>query len=96
MSDQGLDGRMAMRRESVEDVVRARLTARFPDETAEVTRQVDLATACADHLGITMTPEVLENLVVEHLRAKVASRPARFRTPPAIPLVCGERRVQTG
>jgi hypothetical protein len=87
---------MAMRRESVEDVVRARLTVRFPDETAEVNRQVDLAIACAEHLGITMTPERLENLVVEYLRAKVASRPARFRTPPAIPLICGDRQVHTG
>ena len=85
-----------MRRESVEDLVRARLSVRFPDETAEVNRQVDLAIACAEHLGITMTPEVLENLVVEHLRAKAASRPATFRTPPAIPLVCRDRRVQTG
>lgn len=85
-----------MRRESVEDVVRARLTVRFPDETAEVNRQLDLATACAEHLGITMTPERLENLVVEHLCAKVASRPATFRTPPAIPLVCRDRRVETG
>jgi hypothetical protein len=87
---------MAMRRESVEDVVRARLAVRFPDETAEVTRQVDLAIACAEHLRITMTPEVLENLVVEHLRARVASRPATFRTPPAIPLICGDRQVHTG
>lgn len=85
-----------MRRESVEDVVRARLTVRFPDETAEVNRQVDLAAACAEHLGITMTPERLEDLVVEHLCAKVASRPATFRTPPAIPLVCRDRRVETG
>lgn len=85
-----------MRRESVEDVVRARLAVRFPDETAEVTRQVDLAIACAEHLRITMTPEVLENLVVEHLRARVASRPATFRTPPAIPLICGDRQVHTG
>jgi hypothetical protein len=87
---------MAMRRDSVEDVVRARLAVRFPDEPAEVNRQVNLAIACAEHLGITMTPEDLEDLVAEHLRAKVASRPATFRTPPAIPLVCRDRRVQTG
>jgi hypothetical protein len=87
---------MAMRRESVEDLVRARLAVRFPEETAEVNRQVDLATACAEHLGITMTPEILENLVVEHLCARVASRPATVRTPPAIPLVCRSPRVQTG
>lgn len=85
-----------MHRDSVEDVVRARLAVRFPDETAEVNRQVGLATACAEHLGITMTPEVLEKLVVEHLCAKVAARPATSRTSPAIPLVCRGRRVQTG
>lgn len=83
---------MALRRESVEDVVRARLAPRFPDDAAEVDRQLDLAIACAEHLGITVTADLLENLVAEQLRAKAASRPPSFRTPPAIPLAYGGRR----
>ena len=79
---------MAIRRQSTETVeaVRARLCARFPDDTVEVTRQIALAVACAEHLSIKVTPELLENLVTEHLHAKVATTPPRFRASPAIPL----------
>ena len=80
---------MAIRQGNPEiEAVRERLCERFPGDTAEVARQIDLAIACADHLGVAMTPSLLENLVAEHLRAKVASRPLVRRTPPAVPLVC--------
>ena len=72
--------------ESIEEV-QARLCVRFPGRTDEVARQVDLAIACADHLNITMTPELLDDLVTEHLRAKIASRPTHFRASPAVPMV---------
>ncbi len=72
--------------QSIEEV-QARLCARFPDRTAEVARQVGLAVACAEHLNITMTPDLLDGLVTEHLRAKIASRPAPFRASPAVPMV---------
>lgn len=78
--------------QSVEDVARARLAARFPEKLAEVTRQLDLAIACADHLRIPLTAELLEELVADHLRAKAAARPPASRTSPAIPLICGDRR----
>jgi len=69
------------------DAVRARLCARFPDDAVEVTRQIALAVACAEHLDIKVTPELLENLVTEHLHAKVAAKPPRrFRASPAVPL----------
>jgi hypothetical protein len=51
-----------------------------------VTRQIALAVACAEHLNIKVTPELLENLVTEHLHAKVAAKPPRFRASPAVPL----------
>jgi hypothetical protein len=75
------------RTESVDDV-RERLLSRFPQDAVEVTRQFDLAVACADHLGVTLTPTLLENLVVERLNARAASRPASVRISPAVPLVC--------
>lgn len=83
-----------IRRQSTEpaDVVRARLCALFPDDAADVTRQIDLAVACAEHLNIRVTTELLESLVTEHLRARTASRPARFRVPPAVPLVVARPR----
>jgi len=68
-------------------LVRARLCTRFPDNAAEVNRQIDLAMACADHLDITMTPEGLENLVLEQLAGRAASRRSASRTSPAIPLI---------
>ena len=79
---------MAIRSQSTEpiDAVRARLCALFPDDAAEVNRQIALAVACAEHLNIKVTPELLENLVTEHLHAKVAAKPPRFRTSPAVPL----------
>jgi hypothetical protein len=79
---------IAIRSQSTEtvDAVRIRLCALFPDDAAEVTRQIALAVACAEHLNIKVTPELLENLVTEHLHAKVAAKPPRFRMPPAIPL----------
>jgi hypothetical protein len=79
---------MAIRRQSTEtvDAVRARLCALFPGDTVEVTRQITLAVACAEHLDIPVTPELLENLVTEHLHAKVAAKPPRFRVSPAVPL----------
>ncbi|GLY75185.1 hypothetical protein [Actinoallomurus iriomotensis] len=77
--------------ESVEDV-RSRLLARFPEDAAEVNRQFNLAVACADHLGVRLTPPMLENLVVERLQAKAAARPPRIS--PAVPLVC--RRPRSG
>lgn len=82
---------MAVRRQNTESVeeVRTRLLARFPQETLEVNRQFDLAVACADHLGVRLTPQMLENLVVERLQAKAAS----VRTSPAVPLVCRGRQV---
>jgi hypothetical protein len=85
---------ITIRRQSTEpvDVVRARLCALFPDDAAEVTRQIDLAIACAEHLNIRVTPELLENLVAEHLHARTASKPARFRVPPAVPLVVARPR----
>jgi hypothetical protein len=52
----------------------------------EVTRQITLAIACAEHLDIPVTPELLENLVTEHLHAKVAAKAPRFRVSPAVPL----------
>lgn len=78
--------------ESFEDVARRRLVARFPENLAEVTRQLELAIACADHLRIPLTAELLENLVADHLHAKAAARPPASRTSPAIPLICGDRR----
>jgi hypothetical protein len=90
---------MAVRRqhaESVEEVL-VRLLARFPHESVEVNRQFDLAIACADHLGVRLTPQMLENLVVERLQAKAASRPAPVRISPAVPLVCrGPRTPDAG
>jgi hypothetical protein len=88
---------MTIRRESTEplEAVRTRLYAEFPDRTAEVTRQIDLAIACAEHLGIRVTPQLLENLVTEQLQAKAASRPTAFRTP-AVPLVCRGPRAGAG
>jgi hypothetical protein len=80
--------------ESVEDV-RARLLARFPQDMDEVSRQFDLAVACADHLGVTLTPQMLENLVTEHMNAKAAARPVRS-IPPAVPLVCRGSRSGRG
>jgi hypothetical protein len=86
---------MAVRRHNTESVeeVRTRLLTRFPQETFEVNRQFDLAVACADHLGVRLTPQMLESLVVERLQAKAASRPASVRTSPAVPLVCRGRQV---
>jgi hypothetical protein len=80
---------MTVTRKSTESTeeVQARLCARFPGRKAEVVRQVGLAIACADHLSITMTPDLLDRLVTEHLRAKIASRPAPFRASPAVPMV---------
>jgi hypothetical protein len=88
---------MTIRRESTEslEAVRTRLYARFPDRTAEVARQIDLALACAEHLGIKVTPQLLDNLVTEQLHAKAASRPTAFRTP-AVPLVCRGPRSGAG
>jgi hypothetical protein len=88
---------MTIRQESTEplEAVRTRLYAEFPDRTAEVTRQIDLAIACAEHLGIRVTPQLLENLVTEQLQAKTASRPTAFRTP-AVPLVCRGPRTGAG
>jgi hypothetical protein len=77
---------MATRDEGTE-LVHARLCARFPGETAEVTRQLTLAIACAEHLGIRVTADALEGLVAERLDARAATRPVRFRMPPAVPLV---------
>jgi hypothetical protein len=79
---------IATRSQSIEpvDAVRARLCALFPDDTAEVTRQIALAVACAEHLNIRVTPELLENLVTEHLHAKITAKPPRFRMSPAVPL----------
>ncbi len=69
------------------DVVSARLYARFPGETANVARQIDLAIACAEYLRVTLTPELLETLVTDGLR----SRPGAARTSPAVPLLCNGR-----
>jgi hypothetical protein len=79
---------MAIRRQNTEtvDAVRARLCALFPGDTVEVTRQITLAIACAEHLDIPVTPELLENLVTEHLHAKIAAKAPRFRVSPAVPL----------
>jgi hypothetical protein len=57
------------------DVTRSRLDARFPDHTAEVARQLKMAIACADHLNVTLTPELLEELVAEHVFARINGRP---------------------
>lgn len=85
---------MAIRRRSTEiETVRDRLCERFPGDTAEVARQIDLAIACAEHLGVAMTPVLLENLVAEHLLAKAASRPVVRRTAPAVPLICRDPRA---
>lgn len=80
---------MAIRQGNTEsmDVVRQRLCDLFPDPV-EVSRQIDLAIACAEHLGIAVTPALVENLVTEHMRAREASRPVLRRTGPAVPLVC--------
>jgi hypothetical protein len=88
---------MTIRRENTEslEAVRTRLYAGFPDRTAEVARQIDLAIACAEHLGIRVTPQLLENLVTEQLQAKAASRPTAFRTP-AVPMVCRGPRSGAG
>ncbi len=85
---------MAMHPESAEDAVRARLYARFPHATAEVSRQIDLAVACAEHLRVAVTQELLESLVVEGLQA--GHGPVAARTPPAVPLICGDRTPPTG
>lgn len=71
------------------DLTRSRLDARFPDDTAEVARQLSLAIACADHLNVTLTPELLEELVAEHVFARINARPSRPRRLPglAIPTV---------
>jgi hypothetical protein len=81
---------MAIRQGNTEsiEVVRDRLCRRFPGDVSEVARQVDVAIACAEHLGVPVTPVLIENLVTEHLRARAASHPAVRRTPPAVPLVC--------
>ena len=69
--------------------VRVRLCARFPDRTAEVTRQIEVAIACAEHLGVPVTPGLVDGLVTEHLRARAAARPAAFRGSPAVPTLRG-------
>ncbi len=71
------------------DLTRSRLDARFPDDTAEVTRQLRMAIACADHLNVNLTPELLEELVAEHVFARINARPSRTRRLPrlAIPTV---------
>lgn len=77
--------------ESIDDV-RDRLCRSFPGDVAEVTRQIGLAIACAEHLGVPVTPSLVENLVTEHLRARahsrVTPRTAVRRTQPAVPLIC--------
>ncbi len=82
---------MTVPRNSTEtiDDVRARLNTRFPDRPAEVTRQIEVAIACAEHLGVPVTPELLDGLVTEHLCARLASRPPVFRASPAIPSLNG-------
>jgi hypothetical protein len=70
------------------EAVRGRLCRSFPDDTVEVARQIDVAIACAEHLDIPVTPDLVERLVSEHLRARVVSRSTVRRTPPAVPLVC--------
>ena len=45
-----------------------------------VIKQIDLAIACAEHLGIAVTSALVVNLVTEHMRAREASRPALRRT----------------
>jgi hypothetical protein len=86
---------MTIRRESTDSLenARTRLYARFPDRAAEVARQIDLAIACAEHLGVKVTPQLLENLVTEQLHAKAAARPVRT---PAVPLVCRGPRSGAG
>jgi hypothetical protein len=36
-----------------------------------------------------VTPELVENLVTEHMRARAVSRPTMRRTSPAVPLIAG-------
>jgi hypothetical protein len=83
---------MTVLRKSTEtiDDVRARLCARFPGRRAEVARQIEVAIACAEHLGVPVTPELVDGLVTEHLRARLASRPSSaFRASPAVPTLNG-------
>jgi hypothetical protein len=85
---------MAIRQGNTEpiEIVRDRLCRLFPDDVSEVTRQIHLVIACAEHLGVAVTPSMIENLVTEHLRARAHSRttprPAVRRTQPAVPLIC--------
>lgn len=81
---------MAIRQGNTDSIeaVRDRLRALFPGDVSEVDRQVDVAISCAEHLGITVTPGLIENLVTEHLSARAVSNPVLRRTAPAVPLIC--------
>ncbi len=78
---------MTVPRDTTETIehVRIRLYERFPGRAAEVARQIEVAIACAEHLGVPVTPALVDGLVTEHLRARAASRPVS----PAVPTLHG-------
>ncbi len=78
---------MTIRRAGTEttEALQARLCGRFPERAADVTRQIGLAVACAEQLGIAVTSDVLEGLVIEHLHAKIAARRPPRPAAPAAP-----------
>ncbi len=58
--------------------VNARLAAEFPTvPPSAVDRCVADVRACAEHLGVEATPEVVERVAREHLLALVNSAPPR-------------------
>lgn len=78
---------MTIRRAGTEttQALQARLCRRFPERSADVTRQIGLAVACAEQIGLKVTPDVLEGLVIEHLHAMITDRRAPRAAAPSVP-----------
>lgn len=76
---------LAGRQSEIRHTITERLSAEFlVFPTTTVGRCVSDAWACAEHLGIEVTPHLVERIAWEHLMAMVKSEPpsGRFPAPP--------------
>jgi hypothetical protein len=73
---------LAGRRSEIHHTITRRLTAEFlVFPTTTVGRCVADAWACTEHLGIEVTPHLVERIAWEHLTAMVKSEPPSGRRP---------------
>jgi hypothetical protein len=77
---------IAGRQSDIHDTITQRLSSEFLGFPATtVDRCVSDAWACAEHLGIEVTPRLVERIAWEHLTAMVKSEPPSGRGPASKP-----------